>query len=200
MRLAHTATAVAHLVAPEQRVSSCHVMIGQPGPAKITMKPTGGWRDKRTGRVFGFVSETQREDFMTARARFCDGPNRLMPRCTPKSLGRPVQSSAGCGPVDLLSARWSRRSETSPARRSAPLWRLGPHPARRDAVRAQPAARPLAARSARARPDDCADRRRRSDLSSLGSAAWLPARCCRPRLPGVLRCVSMDLGRGCYAV
>ena len=33
-------------------------------------------------RVFGFQSETQRENFMLGRARFCNGPNREMPRCT----------------------------------------------------------------------------------------------------------------------
>ena len=37
------------------------------------------------------------------------------------------------------------------------FWRPGPHPARRDAIRTQPAARPLAPRSARARQDDHAD-------------------------------------------
>jgi hypothetical protein len=31
------------------------------------MKPPTGWRDARTGRVFGFQSETQCENFMTAR-------------------------------------------------------------------------------------------------------------------------------------
>ena len=46
------------------------------------MQSSDGWRDKRTGRVFGFQSETQRENFMAARARFSNGPNRQMPRCT----------------------------------------------------------------------------------------------------------------------
>jgi hypothetical protein len=32
--------------------------------------------------VFGFQSEAQRENFMIARARFSNGPNRQMPRCT----------------------------------------------------------------------------------------------------------------------
>ena len=27
-------------------------------------------------------SETQRQNFMVGRARFCNGPNREMPRCT----------------------------------------------------------------------------------------------------------------------
>ncbi len=41
-----------------------------------------GRRDPRTGRVRGFQSETQRDNFMIGRARFCNGPNREMPRCT----------------------------------------------------------------------------------------------------------------------
>jgi len=70
-------------------------MIGQPGPAKtFTMKPTGGWRDKRTGRVYGFQSDAQRENFMTARARFSDGPNRQMPRCSATNrLGEPCKAA-----------------------------------------------------------------------------------------------------------
>ena len=40
------------------------------------MKPLQGWRDQRTGRVFGFQSEQQRENFMIGRARFSNGPNR----------------------------------------------------------------------------------------------------------------------------
>ena len=39
------------------------------------MNSLRGWRDPRTGRVFGFQSETQRDNFMVARARFCNGPN-----------------------------------------------------------------------------------------------------------------------------
>ncbi|TWI71310.1 hypothetical protein IQ16_02929 [Bradyrhizobium huanghuaihaiense] len=46
------------------------------------MSSLRGRRDPRTGRVFGFQSETQRHNFMIGRARFCDGPNRLMPTCT----------------------------------------------------------------------------------------------------------------------
>jgi hypothetical protein len=45
------------------------------------MKPLQGWRDRRTGRVFGFQSEQQRENFMIGRARLSNGPNRQMPRC-----------------------------------------------------------------------------------------------------------------------
>ena len=39
-------------------------------------------REPRTGRVFGFQSERQRENFMIGRTRFCNGPNREMRRCT----------------------------------------------------------------------------------------------------------------------
>ena len=58
------------------------------------MKPPVGWRDQRTGRVFGFQSETQRENFMAARARFSNGPNRQMPRCTAVNrLGEPCKAA-----------------------------------------------------------------------------------------------------------
>ena len=58
------------------------------------MKPPGGWRDARTGRVFGFRSEAQREKFMSARARFSNGPNRQMPRCTAVNrLGEPCKAA-----------------------------------------------------------------------------------------------------------
>jgi len=58
------------------------------------MKSPAGWRDQRTGRVFGFQSETQRENFMTARARFSNGPNRQMPRCTAVNrLGEPCKAA-----------------------------------------------------------------------------------------------------------
>jgi hypothetical protein len=46
------------------------------------MNSLRGRRDPRTGRVFGFQSETQRDNFMVGRARFCNGLNREMPRCT----------------------------------------------------------------------------------------------------------------------
>jgi hypothetical protein len=45
------------------------------------MNPLRGRRDPQTGRVFGFQSEAQRDNFMVARARVCNGPNREMPRC-----------------------------------------------------------------------------------------------------------------------
>ena len=57
------------------------------------MKPLGGWRDAR-GRVYGFQSERQRENFIVARARFCNGPNRQMPRCTAVNrLGEPCRAA-----------------------------------------------------------------------------------------------------------
>jgi hypothetical protein len=46
------------------------------------MNSLRGWRDPRTGRVSGFETPKQRDNFMVARARFCNGPNRQMPRCT----------------------------------------------------------------------------------------------------------------------
>ena len=51
-------------------------------------------RDPRTGRVGGFQSEAQRENFMIGRARFCNGLNREMPRCTaPNRLGEPCKAA-----------------------------------------------------------------------------------------------------------
>lgn len=53
-----------------------------------------GLRDPRTGRVLGFQSETQRQNFMAARARFCNGPNREMPRCTALTrFGKPCRAA-----------------------------------------------------------------------------------------------------------
>jgi hypothetical protein len=60
------------------------------------MKPPTGWRDPRTGRAFGFQSETQRENFMIARARFSNGPNRLMPRCSAKTVLASPAVRHGC--------------------------------------------------------------------------------------------------------
>jgi hypothetical protein len=51
-------------------------------------------RDPRTGRVFGFQSEAQRENFMAARARFSNGPHREMPRCAALNrLGEPRRAA-----------------------------------------------------------------------------------------------------------
>ena len=58
------------------------------------MNSLRGLRDHRTGRVFGFQSEAQRANFMVARARFCNGPNREMPRCTALNrLGEPCKAA-----------------------------------------------------------------------------------------------------------
>ena len=58
------------------------------------MRTPPGSRDARTGRVYGFQSEAQRENFLAARARFSDGPNRLMPRCTAfNRLGEPCKAA-----------------------------------------------------------------------------------------------------------
>ena len=58
------------------------------------MRTPPGSRDARTGRVYGFQSEAQRENFLAARARFSDGPNRLMPRCTALNrLGEPCKAA-----------------------------------------------------------------------------------------------------------
>ena len=75
------------------------------------MKPPVGWRDQRTGRVFGFRSEAQRENFMAARARFSNGPNRQMPRCTAVNswasrAGQRDQSSPHLGGLILTPGVW----------------------------------------------------------------------------------------------
>ena len=58
------------------------------------MNSLRGRRDPRTGRVFGFQSETQRDNFMIGRARFCNGPNREMPRCSALNrLGEPCKAA-----------------------------------------------------------------------------------------------------------
>jgi hypothetical protein len=58
------------------------------------MRSSNKLRDQRTGRVFGFQSDAQRENFMAARARLCNGPNRLMPRCTATNrLGEPCRAA-----------------------------------------------------------------------------------------------------------
>ena len=53
-----------------------------------------GRRDPRTGRVYGFQSESQRTNFMIGRARLCDGLAREMPRCTAANkLGEPCRAA-----------------------------------------------------------------------------------------------------------
>ena len=58
------------------------------------MNSLRGRRDPRTGRVCGFQSPEQRQNFMIGRARFCNGPNREMPRCTALNrLGEPCKAA-----------------------------------------------------------------------------------------------------------
>jgi len=58
------------------------------------MNSLRGRRDPQTGRVFGFQSETQRDNFMVGRARFCNGPNRAMPCCSALNrLGKPCKAA-----------------------------------------------------------------------------------------------------------
>jgi len=58
------------------------------------MNSPRGRRDPRTGRVFGFQSPEQRQNFLIGRARFCNGLNREMPRCTaPNRLGEPCKAA-----------------------------------------------------------------------------------------------------------
>ena len=122
------------------------------------MNSLRGCRDPRSGRVCGFQSSEQRQNFMVGRARFCNGPNREMPRCYgAQSLGRALQGSEDARPGRPASATAVGCCQTSAPGRCAPFRRPRPHPARRDASPAQPAARPLAARSARAWQDHHAD-------------------------------------------
>ena len=76
-----------------------------------------------------------------------------------ESLGRALQGSQDARQVDLLPPQRKCCSQTGAAGGCAPFRRPGPHPARRDASRTQPAARSLAPRSARARQDNHAGRR-----------------------------------------
>ena len=58
------------------------------------MNSLRGRRDPRTGRVCGFQSPEQRQNFMIGRARFCNGPNREMPRCSALNrLGEPCKAA-----------------------------------------------------------------------------------------------------------
>ena len=58
------------------------------------MNSLRGRRDPRTGRVRGFQSSEQRQNFMIGRARFCNGPNREMPRCSAVNrLGQPCKAA-----------------------------------------------------------------------------------------------------------
>ena len=91
------------------------------------MKPPTGWRDPRTGRAFGFQSETQRENFMIARARFSNGPNRLMPRCSAKNrLGEPCRAARMRGLTTCFrhSGRAARKSRLAAAHLSGDADRI----------------------------------------------------------------------------
>ena len=125
------------------------------------MNSLRGRRDPRTGRVCGFQSETQRENFMIGRARFCNGPNREMPRCSALNrLGEPCKAARMRGRSTCFRHSGSAAAKRARLAAAHLSGDVGPHPARRDASRTQPAARSLAPRSARARQDDHAGRRR----------------------------------------
>ena len=68
------------------------------------MNLLGGWRDPRTGRVSGFQSEAQRENFMAARARLSNGPNRRCHDARDELLGEPCKAAQNARQVDLLSS------------------------------------------------------------------------------------------------
>ena len=159
------------------------------------MKPLGGWRDQRTGRVFGFQSEAQRENFMAARARFSDGPNRQMPRCTATNrLGEPCKaarmrgrstcfrhSGAAAAKRARLAAahlsgdvdRIQRAEMRSERNRLGALWRRDPREPGRTIV--------LIAND-------------EATCRGWAVTTRFPNRYSRPRVSGVLRCVPVDLG------
>ena len=106
-----------------------------------------GRRDPRTGRVCGFQSPEQRQNFMIGRARFCNGPNREMPRCSATNrLGEPCKAarmrgrstcfrhSGGAGKRARLAAahlsgdldRIQRAEMRSQRNRLRSLWRRDP--------------------------------------------------------------------------
>ena len=94
-RYSRPARIVAEQIGAELHRRSCHGMFGQ-GSARgnCNMRTLPGSRDARTGRVSGFQSETQRENFMAARARFSNGPDRQMPRCSALNrLGEPCKAA-----------------------------------------------------------------------------------------------------------
>jgi hypothetical protein len=92
--LAHRDECMTSLSADWQLAVRCWRIEAYAHRENCVMKPPSGWRDQRTGRLFGFQSETQRENFMAARARFSNGPNRLMPRCSAKNrLGEPCKAA-----------------------------------------------------------------------------------------------------------
>ena len=107
------------------------------------MKPLGGWRDQR--------DRPRLRISVRGAARELHGCSRtVQQRAEPadaalhgdEPLGRALQGGAHARQINLFSSQRSGCSETGSAGRCTPVRRLGPHPARRDAVGAQPAARP----------------------------------------------------------
>ena len=68
------------------------------------MSSLRGRRDPRTGRVCGFHSGKQRQNFLIGRARYCNGPNREMPRCTALNRLANLARPPGCGAGPPVSA------------------------------------------------------------------------------------------------
>ena len=59
------------------------------------MNSDRGWRDLQTGRVSGFRSPEQRQNFLIGRARCCNGRDRAMRLCgAPNRLGEPCKAAA----------------------------------------------------------------------------------------------------------
>ena len=121
-----------------------HDTIGSHTAAEgCVMNALRGQRDPRTGRVFGFQSEEQRQNFMIGRARFCNGLNRKMPRCTALNrLGEPCKAARMRGRPTCF-----RHGGTPSVKRDrlATAQLSGDVEARRDASRTQSAPRSLAA-------------------------------------------------------
>jgi hypothetical protein len=89
------------------------------------MRTPHGSRDARTGRVTGFQSEAQRENFLAARARFSDGPNRLMPRCSATTrLGQPCKAARMRGQSTCYRHGAGKRARLAAAHLSGDLDRI----------------------------------------------------------------------------
>ena len=113
------------------------------------MNSLRGPRDPRTGRVFGFQSRNQRENFMRGRARFCNGPSREMPRCSAMNrLGEPCKAARMRGRSTCFRHSGSAAAKRARLAAAHLSGDARPHPARRNAIRTQPAPHALAARSA----------------------------------------------------
>ena len=160
------------------------------------MNSLRGRRDPRTGRVTGFQSSEQRQNFMIGRARFCDGPNREMPRCTALNrVGEPCKAarmrgrstcfrhSGGAGKRARLAAahlsgdldRIQRAEMRAQRNRLRALWRRDPREPGRTIM--------LVAN------DEATSR------LLVGSATRLSARSPRPRPTGARGSVPMDMGQ-----